>query len=130
MRRTSIGFVLIPLLWTCASGPATGSGSGSRDVITTAEMAETDAENTYRVIEMLRPQWLRSRGPTSVDDPTPLLPHIYVDGTFMGEVELLRSYQVQNIEEIRFLDPGRAAVRYGMGHPRGVIELIRKRSGA
>lgn len=96
-------------------------------MITADEISETDATSAFRAIEILRPNWLRSRGPTSADDPTPTYPNVYLDGSFMGDLEFLRSYHVRDIGEIHFLDPGRAAVRFGMGHPRGVIEIIAAR---
>jgi hypothetical protein len=49
---------------------------------------------------------------------------VFVDGTLMGDLDFLRTVHVRDIEEIRFWTPGEASVRYGMGYPRGIIEVI------
>jgi hypothetical protein len=33
---------------------------------------------------------------------------------------------VLDVSEVRFWDAGQATVRFGNGHPRGVIELMRR----
>ena len=128
MRRSSlICFAPLLVLAACAAGSSSGSPASSRNSIQAPEILETEATNAYEAIAILRPTWLRSRGPTSVDDPTPRYPHVFVDGTFIGELDFLRRYLVRDVAEIRYLDPGRAASRYGMGHPRGIIEIISAR---
>jgi hypothetical protein len=122
MRLTSVILALSLLLVACASGPTDGV-SRARDLITAGEIAETEALSARRAIEILRPQWLRSRGPMRIDDPTPVYPSVFVDGSFMGDLDYLRTIHVRDVLEIRFWSPGDAAVRYGMGHPRGIIEV-------
>lgn len=65
----------------CATSCAGGDGS-DRNRITRAQIEATDARNAYRAIERLRPNWLTSRGPTSVTDPTPTVPGVFPDGSF------------------------------------------------
>ena len=73
----------------------------------------------------LHPQWLKARGQTTgASSLTPLLPTVFLDGTRMGSIDLLGVYQVNDIEEIRYLDAAQAGIRYGMGYPRGIIEII------
>jgi hypothetical protein len=42
--------------------------------------------------------------------------------SLLGKVEYLRQMRVLDVTEVRYWDPGQAWARFGMGHPRGVIE--------
>jgi hypothetical protein len=55
--------------------------------------------------------------PTSVD--------VYMNGTHLGNADYLRQMRVLDVSEVRYWDAGQASARFGMGHPRGVIELTR-----
>ena len=83
--------------------------------------------DAYDVVEKLRAGWLRSRGPNSVSDPSPAYPTIYVDGTRRGEMDMLRTISVMDIQEIDFLSTQEANLRYGQGHFGGIIHVTTKR---
>lgn len=124
MRYLGLFLGLALVLEGCASAPGSGQGA-SRDVITREEIAETQAITAYDAIRTLHPQWLRARGQTAgISDATPRTPTVYLDGTRMGGLDVLGVYQVRDIHEIHYLNPGRAAIKYGMGFPRGIIEII------
>ena len=74
----------------------------------------------------LRPEWLSSRGPTSVSDATPSSVSVFMDGSMLGKADYLKQLYVVDVAEVRYWDPGRASARFGMGHPRGVLEILRK----
>lgn len=112
----------------CATSGAGGDGS-DRNRITRAQIEATDARNAYQAIERLRPNWLTSRGPTSVTDPTPTVPGVFRDGSHVGGLTYLEQVHVAEIGELRYWPPGEAAARFGMGYPRGVIEIISHRDG-
>jgi hypothetical protein len=123
MRYLGLFLGLVLCLEGCASSAAGGAGS-SRDVITREQIAETQAITAYDAIRTLHPQWLRARGQTtSATSGTALTPTVMLDGTRMGGLDVLAVYQVRDIFEIRYLDQGKAGIRYGMGFPRGVIEI-------
>lgn len=126
MRYLGLFLGLALCLEACASSSSSSRGAGSsRDVITREQMVETQAITAYDAIRTLHPRWLRARGQTvGAGDARALTPTVYLDGTRMGGLDILAVYQVRDIYEIRYLDPGRAAIRYGMGFPRGVIEII------
>lgn len=124
MRYLGLFLGLVLCLEGCASSAAGGSGR-SRDLITRDQIAETQAITAYDAIRTLHPQWLRARGQTtSADNPTALTPTVFLDGTRMGGLDVLAVFQVRDIFEIQYLDQGKAGIRYGMGFPRGVIEII------
>jgi hypothetical protein len=94
--------------------------------LTQEELATTNSGNLYDAISKLRPEWLTSRGPTSATDPTPAAAHVFMNGSLLGDVGYLRQVPLLDVSAVRYWDAGQASARFGMGHPRGVIELIRK----
>ena len=91
------------------------------------KILSSNAVNDFDVVEKLRAGWLRSRGPNSVSDPSPAYPTIYVDGTRRGEMDMLRTISVMDIQEIDFLSTQEANLRYGQGHFGGIIHVTTKR---
>lgn len=121
MRQLSIIAITL-LLTACASGgrPRTPA---ARNQLTGSQIRATDAANVYYAVQALRPQWLGSRGPTSASDPTPTTANVAVNGQMTGNIDFLRTLNILDVESVRFLSAGEASARYGMGHPRGVIEV-------
>ncbi len=78
------------------------------DVITRAELAESNTSNLYEAIERLRPQWLRARGGTNFGGGGADL-YVYQGNTQLGMADALRSINVDFAEEIRFLDGTQAS---------------------
>ena len=95
-------------------------------LLTPEQLDATNSSTVYDAVAKLRPEWLQSRGPISVTDATPTLPSVYLGGNRLGTVEALRAFAVNEIGTVRYWDAGRASARFGMGHPRGVIELVRR----
>ena len=124
MRYLGLFLGLALCLEACASSASARDGR-SRDTITSEDIAGIQAITAFDAIRTLHPQWLRARGQTQgAADARALTPTVYLDGTRMGGLDILAVYQVRDIHEIRYLDPGRAAIRYGMGFPRGIIEIV------
>ena len=98
----------------------------SRNVLTREQLAATNSDNLYDALSKLRPEWLSSRGPTSVSDPTPTAASVYMSGTMLGKADALKDMRILDVSEVRYWDAGQASARFGMGHPRGVIEITRK----
>jgi len=109
-----------------AGAPASASSRSSGNALTQQQLAATNAANLYEAIQKLRPEWLTARGATSVTDATPTTANVYMNGTMLGSVDYLREVHVLDVSEVRYWDAGQASARFGMGHPRGVIELTRK----
>lgn len=111
----------------CASARTTQGRGGSRTTTLTAEqIAAANSDNLYDIVIKLRPEWLTSRGPASALDMNPNTVDIYMAGNMLGKVEVLRDIRLADVTELRYWDAAQASARYGMGHPRGVIEIIRK----
>ena len=103
-----------------------GSGRGNPAQLSQSEIASANSDNLYHVIAQLRPEWLSSRGPASVTNSTPTSVDVYMNGTMLGKAEYLRDVRIQDVTDVRYWDAGQASARFGMGHPRGVIEITRK----
>lgn len=127
MRALSIGLLATCLMLGCAGAPAAGDqGSGGRNTLSREQLQATNSEELYAAIAKLRPEWLSSRGPTSVSDPTPTSASVFMNGSLLGRAEYMREMRVIDVTEVRYWNAGQASARFGMGHPRGVIEIIRK----
>ncbi len=126
-RLATLAFVLAVTVGGCASGGgSTRTRSGSGTILTHDQLAAANSDNLYDAITKLRPEWLSSRGPTSVTDASPNAPDVYMNGSMLGKLDYLRQVRLLDVTEVKYWDAGSASARFGMGHPRGVIEITRK----
>lgn len=141
------GVILLPV-------PAAGQGKPKkeRDVIARAELVEADAKfaDLYEAVKRLRPHFLaQNRGPrtTGIRPPagggtmcnealerncaarevvsTVVAQVVYLDGTKAGEPDVLRGIRPSEVEEVRYLNPNKAASEFGHGHDGGAILVKR-----
>lgn len=125
--RRAIIVVLATFLVGCASASSQGgSERGAGTTLTAEQLSRTNADNLYDAINRLRPSWLASRGPTSVTNSTPTSVDVFMGNNYLGKADYLQQVRPGDVTEVKYWDSGSAAARFGMGHPRGVIELTRK----
>jgi hypothetical protein len=129
MRAKSL--VAVAVAWTltgCARGamPDGSAASNRKYVITQEQLAGTNSDNLYEAIEKIHPDWLTSRGPTSVTNPAPTVVSVFMNGMMLGKADYLREMHVLDVSAVRYWDAGQATARFGNGHPRGVIEVSRR----
>ena len=98
---------------------------GGGDVITQDELVGTTAQTVMDAIKQLRPSFLTSRGPTSMNLANPGI-LVYANGMRLGGVSTLNDIPVQDIKQIQYLNASDATQRFGTGHPSGAILLTRK----
>jgi hypothetical protein len=126
MRAMIVATMALSLmLGACTTATTQRSQTGAGNVLTREQLAATNSDNLYDAIAKLRPEWLTSRGPTSVSDPTPAVASVFMNGNLLGRSDHLREMRILDVSAVRYWDAGQAAARFGMGHPRGVIELTR-----
>lgn len=113
-------------LAACASTPG-GSASRVRNVITIDEIRTTTHANAYEIVQQLRPEFLRTRGATSINDTRPEQAVVYIDGLRAGGLDSLRSVSRDVLYEIRFLNGTDATTLYGTGHGGGAIQILTRR---
>ena len=128
MRYLILALALSTGLTACASGGAgSGGGGGGRNLITFEEIGRVDnVRDAYELVRILRPLWLQARGTTVLTDPSANLPVVYVDEVQAGRPEVLRSIIATTVQQIQFIDRADAEMRYGAGHPGGII-MVRTR---
>lgn len=114
-------------LTACASG---GSGSGSRTdqrSLAAEEMQGSGYQDAFSAIQALRPQWLWTRGATSIHQAESV--KVYLDGSLLGGVDQLRQIPVRSIASIRHLDGLEATNRWGLDHGLGAILVSTRNDG-
>jgi hypothetical protein len=138
MHRWTVGLVLL-LLTGCASSGSGAASTPDRNLISRAELEASSATNVYELVQLRRPNWLRTRGtqsfreqnhavgeqdtrnPSVVRGETTIV--TYLDGARLGDVTELRRVSVAEIRSVRFLDAAAATQRWGGGHSHGAILL-------
>jgi hypothetical protein len=126
MVRNLVYVAAILGLSACAS--AGGGKSKIRDynLVTQDEIVAQNGTNAYEVISHLRPQYLKTRGRTTIQgQPTVASEYasVFMDNQFFGDLNSLLNIPTINIKEIRYLPANEAVTRYGMQYGNGVIEI-------
>ena len=121
--QRAVVYLTTLVLLACSSGGAR-TARGSSNLITRAELNTLDLSTAYDAVQRLRPHFLRGRGSTSIRDPNPVLPVVYIAGVKQGGPEALQRVRVSEVSEIRYIGASDATTRYGTGHTGGAIEVI------
>ena len=126
MVRKIVYLAAIVGLSACASAGAGKTKLRDYNVIQQSEITAQNGTNAYDVISHLRPQYLKTRGRTTIQgQPTVASEYasVFVDSQFFGDLNSLRDIASINIKEIRYLPANEAVTRYGMQYGNGVIEI-------
>jgi hypothetical protein len=142
MRKPMIAGALVVALVTAGCASTSGGSSsgttpqrrGNSTLITESEIASANLETIYDVIERLRPNMLRTRGQVgrlsgaSEGDAGAQNSRIrvYLNGSSVGDLTMLRSIQASSIREVQYLSATDATTRFGTGHDAGAILLTSK----
>ncbi len=102
-----------------------GSSSGGRfnTLLGDEIRTQSQADNLYDALMDVRGQWLRPRPRTSITFERAEELVVYVNGSRDGELGRLRVIDVEDVNEVQYLDPLDATTRYGTGHGGGVISV-------
>lgn len=120
MRNFAIVAAALVSLAACG-GKGSHVAPQNRDLITADEIARSNASNAYEAVERLRPAFLRTRGPQSIQNPDPVTPMIYVDGMRFGSLRSLTQVPALGIMSIQYLSALDASQRFGLGNEGGAI---------
>lgn len=108
----------------CAStGSTSGLPRGDRSLITNQEIAGSRVTTAYGAVEQMRPLWLHSHGPTSVNMPGSQYATVYVNKQRYGDLSTLRSIPAEQVVEIRYYGAAESVTRFGAENTGGVIEV-------
>jgi hypothetical protein len=125
MRKLLAVPLLALALFATGCAAATSGGGGGSGRITAEALEAVNVQDAFMAVQRLRPQWLRSRGPTSINRSEALA--VFLDNARMGGVEQLRNIPVSSIESIEYLDASEATQRWGTGYTRGAILVTTRR---
>jgi len=129
LSRTLVGLALGGMVAGCAHGSARGTQKSQANVITRAEMDQSEYASLYEVVQALRGRWLRSRGPNTIlGKPTEV--QVMLDDMRLGGVGTLRSLTRDNVVTIAFVDPVAAAQRWGGKYAQGTIVVTTRADAA
>lgn len=123
MARLWIPLLVSLVALGCAGHGAAGSGS-TRAVLTAEELGAETLTSAYDAVQRLRPEWLVSRGATSLTRSGGGRVAVYMDGIRFGEADSLHNIRVGDLREIRYLTGSEATTRFGTGVPGGVIHVL------
>ena len=122
MRFITFISLLIVVAFTACATTNSKTTHSRHDMIQLEQIREQLASDAYDLIRKLRPNWLRSRGQRSIHfNNTASSPTVYVNDGKHGDIDSLREIQAEHIKEIRFLNAGEAASRFGLNHAGGAI---------
>jgi hypothetical protein len=137
MKHLRLAVPVLLLASACASSAASGGAGattqrGDPNIIRRTELsaAQLDEMNAYQVVQQVRPRMLASQpptlGPTAVTGTSQVLV-VYLDAAKLGAIDTMKEIRMSELQEIRYLSPSEATLRYGTGHESGVILLRRRR---
>ena len=115
--------IAVALLAGCAPARNAIPGDYNPSVISEAELRNSSTQTAYEAITKLRPSFLNYQAPTSVRNPRPGVPVVFVNERFAGDLNLLNQILVSQIDNIRFFKPPEAMIRYGTDRTGGVIAI-------
>ena len=115
--------ILLAALLACTP-PSSVNPSHNANVITRDEITASHAYNAYDVVALLRPNFLQSHGQNTISGTDTGFPKVYLNHQFYGDLESLRTFQVNGIREIHYYNGTEASNRFGLGNVSGAIEII------
>ena len=116
-----ISCLIVVALTACATTNSKTTHS-PHNLIQLEQIREQPALDAYNLIRTLRPHWLRSRAHRSAHfNKTAPYAAVYVNGSKHGGIDSLRSISAEHIKEIRFMNAGEAAIRFGLHLSGGAI---------
>ncbi len=127
-KTTRWGLALALVLLSCATVPQ-APGGHDRTRLTAEELMGTHATTLWDAIQQLRPEYLRTRGVSSIRNPGADIPRVFVDNLEMGDVQFLKSMHTGDVAEVQRLSAEQATTRWGTGYVGGAL-LIFTHSGA
>ena len=119
---------LLALSACAAQSAAPRAGTRDANLITVDELETVNASNLFDAVNRLRPQFLRSRGVVSLQDPNPPTAVVYLDGQRVGGIDFLERMSPLGVISVRFMTPVDASSRYGFNHEGGAILVSTRRA--
>jgi hypothetical protein len=130
MQRIIFAVALHVVALGCGSGPAPDNGLGfrNRSILTSDEIKSSRVSGwtAHDLISQLRPEYLRSRGPSSLRNTAPVTAAVYVDDIRFGELNSLKTLSADHIFSVQYIGASDATTRFGTDHFGGAILITTK----
>ena len=127
MNSRRVIFLSAILAISCAPPRNVVPGDYNPSLISEYELNQSHTNTAIEAIRRLRPQWLNYQAPTSVRDPSPGVPVVYVDEAFFGDLSTLNQMLISQVESIAFYKAPQAMIKYGTNRTGGVITVTIKK---
>jgi hypothetical protein len=123
-----MAFAAVVLTAACST-PAQGrlSPRPTGDILSAAELATMSGttQNAYSAVERLRPLFLVTRpGSATLRGTAPRI-HVFINGEFAGDLDVLRTIPVAHVESIRHVHATEAYTQHGEVHAGDGVLMIR-----
>lgn len=126
MVPSRVAYISLLLMVAACAGRSAGSGTRvDRALISEEELRAAGYHDAYSTVQLLRPQWLNRRGPSTITLRESV--KVYLDGSLLGGPEYLQQITVSSISSMRYLDGIEATQRWGLDHGLGAILVISRR---
>ena len=133
MQKQIAALALLASFAACSGGKSVAEApepaqqaSTNRAVITRAEIEKNDnAMSVFHLIERLRPNFLRVRGPTNWGGVVQT-PMVRLNDQELGDAGTLRQIAVSSVLEIRYYSISEATAKFGGIRGRPVIAVTTK----
>ncbi len=113
---------------SCRSAGAPASQLGDPDVIKREEMEKSTASNVYDLVLNHRPQWLRTRGLSTLAQAAGAEDIVvYMNNARLGSRETMRQVPLGAVQYVQFFTAREATQRWGAGHLHGAILISTQR---
>ena len=121
LARSAAPIILALLLASAGCGSARSSTAKrtDRSIITQEQIEQHHFTNAYEAVEALHSNWLITKVTDSFAAPSQI--RVYVNATFFGGIETLRTINPNTIRAIQHFDGVAATARWGLDHGQGVI---------
>ena len=130
MYRIALAAMVIATAAGCGSGRASTEPypSRNRTILFPDEISQygTGGRSAYDLIRQLRPEYLRSRGMTSLRATVPSTATVYLDGVKYGDLNSLKLISADQLTRVEYLNGSEATTRYGTDHVGGAILITTK----
>ena len=89
----------------CASGGRATPVDST--ILTREEIAAAPVSNLFEAVERLRPRWLQIRSVRSINTGVQIA--VFQNRSYLGEPEVLRTYDTKSVVRLRYLDGATAS---------------------
>jgi hypothetical protein len=127
MSKQSLAVIaLLAAMGACAPATAYYPDMHDRSVVSLPEIQSVRAESALDLVRKTRPNFLASRGVTTVLGNSSNYPTVYLDGIRYGSINSLQDIPASSVAEIRLYTAGQSAP-FGMGNVSGVLSIRSRR---